>query len=59
MQSTSPMSQFMVLQNIMSMEALFGILAVLTPVVVVYILVQHAKRCEARTAEEPDDSRFS
>lgn len=54
----SQMSAAFELQNILSMEALFGLLAVLTPVVIVYLLVSHARKCQSRIDDQPEDSRF-
>ena len=54
----SPISAAFELQNLLSMEALFGLLAVLTPVVIVYLLVLHARKCQSRIDDQPEDSRF-
>jgi len=58
MEHLSMMSDALQLQDLLSMEVLFGLLAVLTPVVIVYLLVSHARRCQSRIDDQPEDSRF-
>jgi hypothetical protein len=58
MSNLFPMSVAEGLEQLLCMEALFGLLAVLTPVVIVYLLVAHAKRCQSQSDNQAEDSRF-